>query len=84
MLMLIDTREPPPPPSPAEPRRPRAWPVIVLRLSWRLLAGLALVLVSSAFPPVEAYALLIAACVLIGRGFAAIVRHSPGLKDYHQ
>jgi hypothetical protein len=56
----------------------------VLRLSWRLVAGLGLVLLSSAFPPVEAYALLLAGCVLIGRGLGTIVQSTPGLKDYHQ
>jgi hypothetical protein len=81
--MLIDTREPPPPPPP-EPTPHRSWPVIVLRLSWRLVAALGLVLLSGAFPPVEAYALLLAACVLIGRGLATIVQSTPGLKDYHQ
>jgi hypothetical protein len=58
--------------------------LIVLRLSWRLVAALGLVLLSGAFPPVEAYALLLAACVLIGRGLATIVQSTPGLKDYHQ
>ena len=56
----------------------------MLRLSWRLVAGLALVLLSSAFPPIEAYALLLAACVLIGRGLATIVQSTSGLNDYHQ
>jgi hypothetical protein len=56
----------------------------VLRLSWRLLAALALVLLSGAFPPVEAYALLLAACVLIGRGLAVLVQSTHGLEDYHQ
>jgi hypothetical protein len=56
----------------------------VLRLSWRLLLALALVLVSGAFPPVEAYALLLAACVLIGRGLATIVQSTHGLEDYRQ
>jgi hypothetical protein len=49
-----------------------------------LIAGLGLVLLSSAFPPVEAYALLVAGCVLIGRGFARIVPITPGLKDHRQ
>jgi hypothetical protein len=82
MLLLIDTHEPPPSPPPA--RRTRTWPITVLRLSWRLVAGLGLVLLSGAFPPVEAYALLLAACVLIGRGFGTIVQSTPGLKDHRQ
>jgi hypothetical protein len=82
MLMLIDTREPPP--REPEPRPRRTWPVIVIRLSWRLVAGLGFVLLSGVFPPVEAYAVLLAGCVLIGRGFAAILQSTPGLKDYHQ
>jgi hypothetical protein len=64
--------------------RRRAWPLVVIRLSWRLVAGLAFVLLSGAFPPVEAYAVLLAGCVLIGRGLAAVVQNTPGLKDYHQ
>ncbi len=79
--MLIDTHQPPPPPPPSQRR---TWPITVLRLSWRLLAALGLVLLSGAFPPAEAYALLIAACVLIGRGLSVIVQNTPGLKDYHQ
>jgi hypothetical protein len=82
MLMLIDTR--PPPPLPPTPSQSRTWPRTVLRLSWRLLAALALVLLSGAFPPVEAYALLLAACVLIGRGLATIVQSTNGLEDYRQ
>jgi hypothetical protein len=82
MLMLIDTHQPPPPPPPPPSRR--TWLTTVLRLSWRLLAALGLVLLSSAFPPIEAYALLLAACVLIGRGLATIVQSTPGLKDHHQ
>lgn len=82
MLMLIDTRESPH--SRPEPRRSRNWPAVVLRLTWRLAAGLGLLLLSGAFPPIEAYAVLLAACVLIGRGLAAIVQRTPGLKDYHQ
>jgi hypothetical protein len=84
MLMLIDTRQEPPAPLSPEPREPRRWPWVLLRMSWRLLAGLGLVLLSGAFPPVEAYALLVAACVLIGRGFAAIVQSTSGLEDYKQ
>jgi len=80
--MLIETREPALP-SP-EPKPPRTWPREVLRLSWRLVSGLGLVLLSGAFPPVEAYALLRAACVLIGRGLAAIVPSTSGLKDHRQ
>jgi hypothetical protein len=82
VLLLIDSHEPLPPAP--EPKRRRVWPAIVLRLSWRLIAGLGLVVLSGAFPPVEAYALLLAACVLIGRGLASIVQATPGLKDYHQ
>jgi hypothetical protein len=44
-----------------------------LRLSWRLAGGFTLVVVSGAFPPIEAYALIVAGCVLIGRGLACIV-----------
>jgi hypothetical protein len=83
-MLLVDTHQPPPSPPPPPPRPNRTWPRTLLRLSWRLIAGLALVLLSGAFPPIEAYALLIAACVLLGRGFAAIVQSTPGLKDYHQ
>ncbi len=77
--MLIDTRTGVPSPE-SEP--PRVWPMEVLRLSWRLVLALGLVLLSSAFPPVEAYALLLASCVLIGRGLGAIVQAIPGVKDH--
>lgn len=87
--MLIDTREPSPPPPPPPPRagepgRRRSWPGVVFRLSWRLIAGLGLVLLSGVFPPLEAYAVLLAACVVIGRGLGSIVQSTPGLKDHHQ
>jgi membrane protein DedA with SNARE-associated domain len=80
--MLIDVHQPPR--LPPQPTDRRTWPATLLRLSWRLVAGLGLLLLSSAFPPIEAYALLLAACVLIGRGLATIVQSTPGLKDYHQ
>jgi hypothetical protein len=82
VLMLIDTREPAPHSPESEP--PRAWPMEILRLSWRLLLGLGLVLLSGAFPPIEAYAVLLAACVLIGRGLGAALQSTHGLKDHHQ
>ena len=41
-------------------------------------------MLSGAFPPIEAYALILAACVLIGRGLASVVQDTPGLKDYRQ
>lgn len=81
-MLLIDTHQPPPPPPAPRPRR--TWLGTILRMSWRLLAALALILLSGAFAPIEAYALLVAACVLIGRGLAVIVQSTPGLKDYHQ
>jgi hypothetical protein len=81
-MLLIDTREPPAPEP--EPRGRPTWPLELLSRSWRLIAGLGFVLLSSAFPPVEAYALLVAGCVLIGRGFARIVPITPGLKDHRQ
>jgi len=80
--MLIDTHEPPPPPP--EPKRRPGWPLQLVRLSWRLVLGLALVLASSVFPPLEAYAVILAGCVVIGRGLASIVQSTPGLKDHHQ
>jgi hypothetical protein len=82
VLMMIDTREPPP--SQREPRQRPTWPIAVLRLTWRLAAGLGLLLLAGVFPPIEAYALVLAAFVLIGRGFATIVQGTPGLRDYHQ
>jgi hypothetical protein len=80
--MLIDPHEEALP-SP-EPKPPRAWPKEILRLSWRLVFGLALALLSGLFPPVEAYALLLAACVLIGRGLGSIGQSTAGLKDHRQ
>jgi hypothetical protein len=55
----------------------------IARLSWRLVLGLTLTLLSGLFSPVEAYALLLAACVVIGRGFS-VVSGAPGLKDHRQ
>jgi hypothetical protein len=81
-LLLIETREPPPPAPELGPRR--VWPLVLLRLSWRLVAGIALLVLSGAFPPLEAYALILAACVLIGRGVLSIMQCTSGLKDYHQ
>jgi hypothetical protein len=83
VFMLIDTREPPTPPA-GEPARRRSWPGVVFRLSWRLIVGLGLVLLSGVFPPVEAYAVLLAGCVVIGRGLGSIVQSTPGLEDHHQ
>ena len=80
--MLIETHEPPPESPQGKPRP--SWPLALLRLSWRLVFGLVLVLVSGTFPPLEAYAVLLAACVLIGRGLATIVHATPGLKDHRQ
>jgi hypothetical protein len=80
--MLIDTHGPALPCPESKPSG--AWPMEMLRLSWRLVLGLALVLVSGPFPPVEAYALLLAACVLIGRGLGVIVQSTLGLKDHRQ
>lgn len=75
MLLIGENRDPQPP---AGLRvSSRTWPMTALRLSWRLVGGLALLLVSSAFPPVEAYALIIAACVLIARGLAVVVLSLP-------
>jgi hypothetical protein len=56
----------------------------LLRRSWRLVLALGLVLLSGAFSPVEAYALLLAGCVLIGRGLGAVVQSTPGLKHHRQ
>jgi hypothetical protein len=56
----------------------------LLRLTWRFAAGLGLVLLSGAFAPVEEYALLLAACVLVGRGLCVAVQAPPGLKDHRQ
>ena len=50
----------------------------------KVLIGLGLVLLSGVFPPVEAYAVLLAGCVVIGRGLGSIVQSTPGLKDHHQ
>jgi hypothetical protein len=58
--------------------------LILLRLTWRLIAGLGLVLLSTAFAPVEAYALILAGCVLIGRGLGRIMPGTAGLKDHRQ
>jgi hypothetical protein len=80
MLLIGENREPQPPAG--LPVQRRTWPITALRLSWRLAAGLALLLVSSAFPPVEAYALIIAACVLIARGLAVVVLSLPDLTDH--
>jgi hypothetical protein len=83
MLLLIGSGSPPPEPPEPDPAPPD-WPRELLSRSWRLLAGLGLALLSSAFPPIEAYALLLAACVLIGRGLGHIVQGTPGLKDHRQ
>lgn len=79
MLLLAGNRDPRP--SARRPAARRTWPVTALRLSWRLVAGMVLLLLSSAFPPVEGYALIIAACILIARGLAAVVLSLPDLTD---
>lgn len=84
VLLLIDSHEPALPPPECEPERPRGWPTVLLALTWRLLLGLGLVLLSGLFPPLEAYAVLLAACVLIGRGLGAVVQSTPGLRDHRQ
>jgi hypothetical protein len=81
-VLLIETREPLRPAP--EPRPPRTWPLSLVRLLWRFLAGVGLLLLSGAFPPVEAYALILAACVLIGRGLGTLAQSTTGLKDYRQ
>jgi hypothetical protein len=60
------------------------WPLTALRLAWRLAVGLALLLASSAFTPVEAYALIIAACVLIARGLAVLLLKLPDVTDHRR
>ena len=81
MLLVSENREPRPPAGvPDSPRR--TWPLTVLKLSWRLVAGLALLLASSAFTPVEAYALIVAACILIARGLAVVVLSVPDLSGH--
>ena len=82
MLLLGDNREPQPPGR--APALRRTWALTALRLSWRLVVGLALLLVSSAFTPVEAYALIVAACVLIARGLAVVVLDLPDLTDHRR
>ena len=86
--MLIDTREPPPRP-PGEDPEHRRWSIPWSSLGplWRMLGGLALLLVSAPFPPVESYALILAACVLIARGFGSLIDRAGGLggmRDYRQ
>jgi hypothetical protein len=80
-LMLIDTRDDrPPPPPPGRPER--SWPV---RPALLVVAGIFVLVISSAFSPLPAYGLMIVACVLIGRGFATLLPTSSfGLKDHRQ
>jgi hypothetical protein len=82
VLMLIDTRRDPPPPS--EPDRHRHWSFDDWRRFTSLGWGIVLVLLSSVFPPLPAYILLVGACVLIVRGLERIVGDAPGLRDYRQ
>jgi hypothetical protein len=89
MLMLIDTRdrweqpEPEPEPLPAGHMRP-GHKLRLPRPAILLVLGLALALLSSAFPPIPAYGLLLAACVCIGRGLGGVTRSTSGLSDYRQ
>jgi hypothetical protein len=78
MLLLADNRDP------RSPAARLTWPLTALRLSWRVVVGVALLLVSGAFTPVEAYALIIAACVLIARGLAVVVLELPDLTDHRR
>jgi hypothetical protein len=86
--MLIDTREPPPePPERPQPPQPPAresWWAADLRSLLLMVGGLVLVLVAGAFSPVVAYVLIVAACVLVGRGLSTFFRGQPGLKDFRQ
>jgi hypothetical protein len=84
--MLVSSHDPPPPPPPESsgPGRRRSWHLGEFRRLWLLPAGLGVALLSSVFSPIPAYALILVACVLIGRGLGGVVRNTPGLKDYRQ
>jgi hypothetical protein len=80
--MLIDTRrEPPPPPNPDDSGR---WHFDGWRWLVPLVIGAVLMVLSSFFPPLPAYILILGACVLFVRGLGRTVRSTPGLRDYHQ
>ena len=80
--MLIDTRREPPP-SP-EPDRSRGWHFDGWRWLTPLCIGLVLIGLSSLFPPLPAYILLIGSLLMIGRGVSRMGGTFQGLRDYHQ
>ena len=85
MLMLINTRELPPlPPLPPDRQPHRPWRLSVPRPALWLVLGLVLVLLSSAFSPILAYGMLLAACACIGRGLGGLTRSTTGMRDYRQ
>ncbi len=86
MLLLIDTREPPPEPDPDEPagrRRPRTT-LAELRPVINLVIGLALALAAAAFPPPAAFILLAGALIEIGRALNGIGLSATGMREHRQ
>ncbi len=86
MLLLIDTREPPPEPDPDESdgrRRPRIT-LSELRPAINLVIGLALALAAADFPPPAAFILLAGACIEFGRALNGIGGSPTGMREHRQ
>jgi hypothetical protein len=84
--MLIDTRDHRPEPEPErEPRRLPRPDLAELRPLWPFAQALALLIVAGWLPPLPAYAVILTACAVIGRGLGNLLSMGgDGMRDHRQ